>query len=186
VKRVHWLHFAAGIREPQIPIEGFAPRVAHLRRRLVSEEENAMQRQKWLILIVFLTPLAVGAALAGVAWVAWSRYQDRIGCVSRLNFDRIEEGMSLEEVEALLGSPGEELATIPHTIDLADADDYGRGRERNLVPGQKCFLWNDSHLKIWVGFAKGRVAGKELSAYAVPEYTPPDLRRLRMQKRPPF
>jgi hypothetical protein len=64
---------------------------------------------------------------------------------------RIKSGMTLEEVEGILG-PGIE--------SQSPVLSYGNGDLRTAVRGEHIFLWEKDAMKIWVGFEAGRVCNK--------------------------
>jgi hypothetical protein len=115
---------------------------------------------------------AVGLAVVLAAGLAWAWYDtNRTGRVSRANYQRIQDGMTLERVEALLGGPPYlELrpGDGPKTVDFSgvpdDAPPGTLGRKVDLLRGDKRFEWHasDRFLWIWVGFTNGRVVSKNV------------------------
>jgi hypothetical protein len=93
------------------------------------------------------------AAATLVAWVY------RPGCFSQANYERIQVGMSREQVAELLGSLGEETKNIPgypSYVRLPGAPPGWTG----VVWGDTFVHWRDGHCDIYVGFAEGRVTSK--------------------------
>jgi hypothetical protein len=83
-----------------------------------------MRRRK---LLVVLAGLAVVAA-AAVAIALWP--QPASSLMTRQNFDRIRQGMTQAEVEAILGSPGDYRTSLGQTVDplgqlAPEMADYG-------------------------------------------------------------
>jgi hypothetical protein len=98
-------------------------------------------------------------------------YETRTGCVSYWNYQRIKEGMSVEEVESLMGSP----ANPPPTVWS-----YGDYTPPGAPPGCKACVWGDeffgwqdppeSYLgdqNIVIGCSNGKVISK---AYRAPSF----------------
>jgi hypothetical protein len=116
--------------------------------------------------------LAVGLALAGavlaLAWPLPSR-------VTRANFDRIKEGMSRADVEALLGPPGD-YTTAPTSFDRME----GVWR-----PGSKEAKWEGDECMVVVDFdASGHAVGKLFSPGAATlDYGPVDRLLWRLERR---
>ncbi len=93
----------------------------------------------------------------GVVW--WNQF----GCFSAVNYDRIAMGMDVGEVQALLGSMGEEIP-FSEVPGLRPADKLPGSPEGwlGVVWGEKCFRWKDAHRQILVGLSGGKVASKYL------------------------
>ncbi|MBX9623191.1 MAG: hypothetical protein K2X82_05200 [Gemmataceae bacterium] len=103
------------------------------------------------------------AVLSCVAW--WIQP----GCRSHRNYERIEKGMELERVQALLDSPGEEISfdgipgVAPHS-KFPDAPDGWLG----VVWGGRCYIWQErgrwvgADRTVYVGVSDGRVVSKYL------------------------
>jgi hypothetical protein len=105
-------------------------------------------------------------ALAGLlAWVACPR-----AGVTRANYERIREGMTRRQVEALLGGPADDLAERGQDLPLL------LGPDEDALIGD---LWAGEEATIIVAFGSdGRVARKQL-VRALPEESLRDrLRRL--------
>jgi hypothetical protein len=110
-----------------------------------------MLRRRTRIAIYFV----VATAVAGAIW--WLVYGDiRPGRYSRWNYEKIRDGMTLREVEALLGGPGEDASRYawysykPNT--LSESGDKYRGWRPPSGSGG-----------IVVGFDReGRVCGKSM------------------------
>ena len=75
-----------------------------------------------------------------------------VGCggsrISRANYDKITNGMTLEQVQGILGSPGEK----------ASADVKLPGVEIRV--GAEVYTWRDDGRKITVVFDDGKVSAK--------------------------
>lgn len=94
--------------------------------------------------------IALGAL---AAWVYWP------GCFSNANYERIQVGMSREQVAKLLGSPGEETKSIrgyPSYVHLPGAPPGWRG----VVWGDTFLRWQDGDREIYVGFSEAQVTNK--------------------------
>jgi hypothetical protein len=77
-----------------------------------------MTRSRRLLFAVAIAALAIGVWLVWLVWLVWPR-----SGITRENAARIQNGMTLEEVEVILGGPARDDATGPATWDLgADAD----------------------------------------------------------------
>jgi hypothetical protein len=123
--------------------------------------------------------LPVLVALAAAAWLLWPRT-----AITRENFDRIEVGMTLAEVEAILGGPPREEATGPFVPRDGDPDSVWITHEFMVIigPGAPAFPadrgWAAHSLLVWVTFdAEGRVSAK--NCLPVRRATEPLLDRLR-------
>lgn len=81
------------------------------------------------------------------------------GCFSHANFDRIQPGMSREQVAELLGSPGEVTKSIPHHPPFVQNPGYPPGWT-GAVWGDTYVHWQDGYRVIYVGFAEEQVASK--------------------------
>ena len=97
--------------------------------------------------------------LAGLSLGLASRL-DPPGYPSQRNFDRIEKGMDLEQVERLLG-PGEQIRPteapgVPPYAKFPDSPDGCYG----VVWGDHFFRWRDGEDAVLVGFSNGTVASK--------------------------
>ena len=95
------------------------------------------------------------------AWVCWP------GSFTRCNYERIQPGMSREQVAALLGSPGEVIQGVP--------DIYPRRNVPGAPPGWSGVVWGDTYLHwsegnrdIYVGMVKGVVANKYFFDLSLP------------------
>lgn len=118
-----------------------------------------MSRRKVIFLLVLFFPVLIVAGR--VAWLIGP------GRFSYRNFERIEKGMELEQVETLLGSPGEEISFseipgVPSYAKFPDAPDGWLG----MVWGERCFIWWDGDQrgyctrKIYIGVSGDRVVSK--------------------------
>jgi hypothetical protein len=65
-------------------------------------------------LLLFVVPAAV--LVLGLAWLRWPRT-----AITRENASKIAEGMTLAEVEAILGGPVRDDSTGPLASDLSEA-----------------------------------------------------------------
>jgi hypothetical protein len=111
----------------------------------------AVSRRSWLI--------ASAAAWLTVAAGLLYSWADRPGSFSHSNYQRIENGMSREQVAELLGSPGEETKTIPGFpayVHLPGAPPGWTG----VVWGDTFVHWQSGSRDIYVGFFEGRVSSK--------------------------
>ena len=106
-----------------------------------------------------LVVVAIVMLLTAATAVALSFWLGRTGVVSRFNYDRIQVGMSREQVEALLGSPGTEVKSIPGVQPDMQAP--------GAPPGWTGVVWGDTYLywesgpdQIWVGLSQGRVVSR--------------------------
>src|SRR5262249_60673684 len=77
---------------PGLPSLGPPPRIGETTPRW-----SMSQRRRRLLLFGLL---AVMAALAVAVWLVWPR-----SAINRANYERIEQGMTRAEVEAILGGP---------------------------------------------------------------------------------
>jgi hypothetical protein len=89
------------------------------------------------------------------------------GVVGRCNYNRIENGMTLEEVTALLG-PGDEVSGVPIYVDHSEPD--REKRFKPVVTGERCFQWPKGWsmysisdlgaVRIIIGLKDGKVCDK--------------------------
>jgi hypothetical protein len=72
-------------------------------------------------------------------------------------FKRIQKGMTLSEIESILGEgvkiPPERLPTHP---------DYEKGGEKPVVKGDIFYLWDKGEYRVTIGFVEGKVFEKYL------------------------
>jgi hypothetical protein len=106
-----------------------------------------------LVVVVIVMLLTAAGIVALFFWLA------RAGVASSFNYDRIQPGMSREQVEALLGSAGTEVKSIPGVQPDMQAP--------GAPPGWTGVVWGDTYLywesgpdQIWVGLSEGRVVSK--------------------------
>jgi hypothetical protein len=110
-------------------------------------------RRFWILL------LAVGAGLA-VLPILWYALSLRAG-VTQANYERIREGMTLREVENLLGGPPGNYSRIPDkeaglwTIDPSRPD-----LNRQFFIGREVWIGDELAVAVWFD-DQGRVARKE-------------------------
>lgn len=109
------------------------------------------QGRRWSGLTAVILLLVAAGALT--AWWYWP------GCFSHANYDRIQSGMSREQVAKLLGSPGEETKSIPGHPPYVQKPGYPPGWT-GVVWGDTFIHWQDGYRDIYVGFVEGRVASK--------------------------
>jgi hypothetical protein len=105
-----------------------------------------------------LAALTVFAAAVMVA-VAWFT---RVGTVSYANYERIQPGMSLAEVDRLVGAPGTEIpeTELPGVVDWSVPVDHPK-RVKAVVSGERYFRWEDgSGPEIIISLRGGVVAEK--------------------------
>ncbi len=105
-----------------------------------------------------LAVLVVGGALVIAAWV------NRPGVVSWTNYERIRPGMTVEEVERLLGGPGREVTVtngLPQVVDHDVPLDHP-GRIKPVVSGERCLSWGGpgSQRQVVISLRDGVVAEK--------------------------
>jgi hypothetical protein len=108
--------------------------------------KTVQRKWGWILAITLLT-IAVSSIYA---WV------NQTGCFSYANFERIQVGMSREEVADLLGSFGQETTSIPGYppyVHLPGAPPGWTG----VVWGDTFVHWEDDGREIYVGFSNGRV-----------------------------
>jgi len=99
---------------------------------------------------------AIGIAFFALAsWACWPR-----SC-SFVNYWRVCNGMTQEQVEALLG-PGEEEFGAPQYPPYYQRPD-APGGEHGVVWGDRYFRWQQGPLEVYIGYAKGLVCSKELN-----------------------
>jgi hypothetical protein len=87
--------------------------------------------------------LDLGGVLLVAVVAVWWLWPDPPG-VTKGNYERISQGMTLEQVRELLGSPGEESADPPP----------------DGLHGERVVVWPDPYAWIWVGFNQCRVVSK--------------------------
>jgi hypothetical protein len=81
------------------------------------------------------------------------------GQITRCNFEKIRDGMTMSEVQALLGK-GEVRAESPESSELDERT--GKFVWKPIVTGVEVFLWEiPSQRRILVGFQDGRVCSKD-------------------------
>jgi hypothetical protein len=99
---------------------------------------------------LLLLGLAIGMAGIAVAVALWLLRSP----VNRDNFAKIEEGMALAEVEALLGGPGQRI--------LVRTGDTGRG----ILHGRTWRRWEAGDVVITLSFdADDNVVGKSIDEW---------------------
>lgn len=111
------------------------------------------RRVTWFVLLS--AGLAAVAALTLVVW----RDREQAGEVSYRNYERISVGMTREQVEALLGSAGEEVKTIPQFPAYIHPPDVPPGWT-GVVWGDTFVRWQSGDRDIHIGFSEGRVTSK--------------------------
>lgn len=104
-----------------------------------------------------LACLAVFAVLI-TAVTCWS---NRTGIFSEANYERIRPGMTLAEVEHLLGGPGVEVSEpeLPRTVDRTVPVDHPR-RQKPVVSGDRYIQWKERYSFIIVSLRGDVVAEK--------------------------
>jgi hypothetical protein len=123
----------------------------------------------------------VGLAVVVVV-VLWPRTQ----WISQENFDRITEGMSRAEVEAILGGPPGDYRTVRTVTELCprsseiDAEASKADRNRTLAEGEVEADWygNQGIVRVWFTSgvtAWGRTAVPARGQPAISASEPPDL-----------
>jgi hypothetical protein len=115
-----------------------------------------MNRRRRLLL---LTIAAVVVVLVIAVWLVWPGPS----AITRENAARIKEGMTLAEVEAILGGPARDETTGP--VEREDPPEFAppdaRGiRWRITIADMRSSLqrWESDQARVWVHFdAEGRV-----------------------------
>ena len=112
-------------------------------------------RLRTLLIVVTLFCLAVGGCLSLVAWL------DRIGMSSYANYERIQPGMTLSEVEKLLGGPGTEKLQnqLPQVVDWT-VPLGSPNRLKTVVSGDQYFRWKNDDEEAIVSLRRGVVSEK--------------------------
>lgn len=96
------------------------------------------------------------AVLAAVVWF------NREGTFSHANYERIRPGMSLADVERLVGAPGAETfeGQLPGVVDWSVPVDHPK-RVKAVVAGEQYFRWDDGNgAEIIISLRGGVVAEK--------------------------
>jgi hypothetical protein len=106
--------------------------------------------RKWALPSAFALFVVAGVGLLYV-------WQNRPGRFSYSNFQRIQNGMTREQVTELLGSPGEETESIPGFPPYVPGAPPGW---TGVVWGDTFVHWQSGDREIYVGFLKGRVTSK--------------------------
>jgi hypothetical protein len=106
-----------------------------------------MTRKRWVLLLALVILGCVGVAGS-------SRYLEmmRPSAINETNVARIQNGMTLAQVEAILGGPPRIEAIWPIIQEFAtvkDFDDHMRVKERI---GGAASVWQSHHAMIWVEF----------------------------------
>jgi hypothetical protein len=90
------------------------------------------KRRRWLV-GSSLGVIAAAVAVTGCAWLARSH-------INQENFDHIHVGMTLAEVEAILGGPARDESTGPLTMNMEDeGDEEESGQARRAI--DRAILW---------------------------------------------
>jgi len=95
------------------------------------------------ILVVFAVVAAFLGVLAGIQTIRYAR-----GKFTAINFQRIEVGMTIAEVETLLGSAGAEVSWPPML------------NQKSVISGQRYFRWDSGINAIYVSVRNDVVAEK--------------------------
>jgi hypothetical protein len=122
------------------------------------------KRKRWMLVVGVPASIAILAALACLLWPR--------SAINRGNFEKIKEGMTLAEVQALLGGPPRDETTGPVMAEIARADTGPWSREalgvlladdfhyRPTLSGEG--FWASNSLMVRVFFdQKGRVTSCE-------------------------
>jgi hypothetical protein len=123
---------------------------------------------------LLLFGLFAGLVVALVAaWLLWPRT-----AITRENAAKIQKGMTLAEVETILGGRARNEATGTLSVDVADADpaemSQRRLRARALAGawnGQGAAVWQSDSVIIWVEFDEAEQVAR---AHSVPLRREPD------------
>jgi hypothetical protein len=125
--------------------------------RLTPTRRRVVMR-KWLLAAAF------GLVALAVLVFALDAYLNRPGRFCHRNYERIQVGMALAEVEALLGGPGREIAQV----DLPQSRDFSpplpQEWSKPVLIGDQFFRWLTPEKynggEIIVGVKDGRVSDK--------------------------
>lgn len=95
-------------------------------------------RRNRLLAFGALVVLVLGGGLLLVAWL------NRPGTVAWVNYERIRPGMSVEQVELLLGRPGAEIGEreLPGVVDHEVPLDHPK-RVKPVISGERYLKWNE-------------------------------------------
>jgi hypothetical protein len=74
--------------------------------------------------------------------------------INRVNYARVDSGMTLDQVRELMGAAGKELPANAISQEVKD------GRLVDLLTGDRKFQWVDGSTDIRIGFENGRVVSK--------------------------
>lgn len=106
--------------------------------------------------VIFAAILVIsGASIAATFWF------DRIGTFSHTNYERIRPGMTVAEVERLLGAPGAEVREreLPGVVNWDVPVDHPK-RIKAVVTGERCLRWERGDSYIVVSLRREKVAEK--------------------------
>jgi hypothetical protein len=108
--------------------------------------------RKWCLAVLLLLTVLI---VAVVLWTA------RTGTVSVFNYDRIRPGMSIAEVDMLLGGPGIEISEsqLPGIVDRSVPVDHPK-RVKPVVTGERYIRWEHGHSYVVVSLRGKFVAEK--------------------------
>jgi hypothetical protein len=113
-----------------------------------------MRRWEWLAILAI-----IGMLLVMVGRPLWGLYEaDRLVRDWRAKYERIQVGMSLAEVEELVGSAGKK----------APLDEVPQCELPGAPPGWHHVVWGDEYyhwwrkMPLWIGLQDGRVVSKHL------------------------
>jgi hypothetical protein len=100
---------------------------------------------------------SAGAVVAVAAiWTAYYSWRGPDGTVSYGNYLRIRNGMTLDEVERILG-PGKEIDQPPFIGDYSrPPGQYARA----AVEGDEFYRWQAGYDSVTIGFRSGKVCDK--------------------------
>jgi hypothetical protein len=106
-------------------------------------------------LVLALILLACAVLAGASAWLFWPRT-----AITRANAEKIEEGMTRAEVEALLGGPHRDDATGPTVLDTEDGDELALARLRRYIDlqviaamdAEPIWIWRSNQVEIHVRF----------------------------------
>ena len=107
--------------------------------------------------------LLIGGVLvsATVAALTIAATWCRSGRFSHCNFERIETGMKLDDVETLLGASGREITAdqLPGIVDWSVPVDSPK-RIKGAIAGEKFYRWEDGARYILISLTAGVVHEK--------------------------